>query len=100
MEALTGSQRTKLRGLAQKASPAIQVGKSGLTPEVLREFERALDRLELVKVRLPKLEAAQRRSFLNQLATSTGSELCGQVGHTASFFRRNPDPKKQVIALP
>ncbi len=97
---LTGGQRTYLRGLAQKQEPHVQLGRSGVTATVILEMNQALERWELVKVRLPPLERRQRQSWLQQLAEQTGAELAGQVGHTAAFYRQHPDEKKRTVRFP
>jgi|GEM_PF-650185 len=86
---LSGNDKHTLRGRAQTIKPALILGKEGVTPTVLKEFELALKRDGLVKIR-----AATSRDELKAqcraLAEGTGAEFLGTVGRTASFYRAKP----------
>lgn len=89
--ALSGNDKHVLRGRAQTIKPALILGKEGVTPAVLKEFELALKRDALVKIRA----AASRDELKLQcrtLAESSGAECLGTVGRTASFYRAKPMP--------
>ncbi|MCD8505876.1 MAG: ribosome assembly RNA-binding protein YhbY [Alkalibacterium thalassium] len=49
---LTGKQKRFLRAEAHDMSPLFQIGKNGLTVEMIREFEDSLENKELMKVQL------------------------------------------------
>lgn len=98
--ALTGQQRTHLRGLGQALKPMVMVGKEGASAAVLKELSGALDREELVKIRLPAIEREEREALVNSLCRETGAQLCGVLGHTATLFKRQADPLKRKIRLP
>ncbi|HNR51966.1 MAG TPA: YhbY family RNA-binding protein, partial [Deltaproteobacteria bacterium] len=42
-KSLTGAQRKYLRGLAHSLRPVVQAGKNGITPELLRAVDEALE---------------------------------------------------------
>ena len=50
-KSLTGAQRKYLRGLAHSLRPVVQAGKNGITPELLRAVDEALEHQELIKVK-------------------------------------------------
>lgn len=92
---LTGAQKTRLRGLGQTMPDILLVGRDGAAPEVTRQLDRELGRRELVKVRFTGGQDRRARAALQDvLAGATRSECVGAVGHTALFFRQNPDPSK------
>jgi len=95
---LTEKQRRHLRGLAHPLKPVILMGNSGLTPAVVAETDRALTDHELIKVRLPGLERAQRDAALADLATGTASTMVTRIGHVAVLYR--PHPELPRIILP
>ncbi|EKF51988.1 ribosome assembly RNA-binding protein YhbY [Lactococcus garvieae] len=49
---LTGKQKRYLRSLAVNIRPIVQIGKSGLTNEILTSIRHAADARELIKVNI------------------------------------------------
>lgn len=97
---LTGAQRTKLRGLGQTSPDNLLVGRDGAAASVISQLNRELANRELVKVRFTGGQDRKERAGLHDaLANATQSECVGAVGHTALFFRRNPDSALQKITL-
>ncbi|HOD35975.1 MAG TPA: YhbY family RNA-binding protein [Syntrophales bacterium] len=95
---LKGSEKKHLRGLAHGLKPLVQVGKKGLTDELVASVDLSLADHELVKVRF--LEFREEKKALSEtIAARTGSELAGLIGNVAVFFRSNPDPAKRRIKL-
>jgi len=97
---LTGAQKSFLRGLGQTLEPALKLGKGGLTPAFFGELQKQLRANELVKLRFLGAERDERATLCTQIADE-GRCLCiGSVGHTALFYRRNPEPAERSIDLP
>ena len=86
---LAGFQRKYLRGLAHEMKPSVQVGKPGITPEVVEAVTNALAQNELVKVSMRK--PPDKKTMAADLAERTDSILCGLVGHMIILYRRHPD---------
>ncbi len=97
---LTGAQRAFLRGLGQRLSPLLKLGREGGSPTVLAELDRLLQRDELVKVRFVNADRDERAALCERLAAELRADWVGAVGHTAVFFRQNADPARRQIALP
>ena len=98
MERLKGSQRKHLRGLAHAYRPLVQIGKEGLTENVVRAIDDALEAHELVKVKIAA-ERVDRERMVPVIEERTASECVGTVGHMAILYRRHPDPDKRKIVL-
>ena len=97
---LTGAQKSFLRGRGQTLEPALKLGKGGLTPAFFTELQKQLRAHELVKIRFLGVERDDRATLCDQIADE-GRCLCvGAVGHTALFYRRNPEPAERSIDLP
>jgi RNA-binding protein len=96
---LTGAQRKHLRGLAHGLEPAVRVGQKGLTGAVEREVDRALDRHELIKVKLAG-DRDERREQAEVLVRAAGARLVGTIGTIAILYRRHPDPAQRKVRLP
>ncbi len=95
---LTSSQRKKLRSLAHHLEPVVYIGKQGLTDAVVVAANRALNDHELIKVRFIEFKD-EKRPLTDQLASSTGSEVAGILGHVAILYREHPDPESRKIAF-
>lgn len=97
---LTGAQKSFLRGLGQKLEPALKLGKGGLTPAFFGELQKQLRANELVKLRFLGAEREERAALCTQIADEGRCVFIGAVGHTALFYRRNPEPAERSIDLP
>jgi len=96
---LKGSHRTYLRGLAHKLKPVIQVGRGGVSVEVLAAIDEALGCHELIKLKF--MEFKEQKAELSRLiAERTASELVGRIGNMAIFYRQHPEEDKRRIKLP
>jgi RNA-binding protein len=96
---LTGAQKTFLRGLGQQLEPVLKIGKAGLTPEFFRELQRQLDAHELIKLRFLGLERDERTARCAAIADQGRCVCVSAVGHTALFFRHQPDAARRRITL-
>ena len=97
---LTGAQKSHLRGLGQTLDPGLKVGRGGLTPEFFAELQKLLRAHELVKLRFLGTERNERAALCDRIADEGRCVLVGAVGHTALFYRQNPDPKVRQVKLP
>ena len=97
---LTGAQRSYLRGRGQTLEAGLKVGRGGLTPEFFVELQKLLRAHELVKLRFQGADREERAALCDQIADEGRCVCVGAVGHTALFYRQNPDPKARVIELP
>jgi RNA-binding protein len=81
--------------------PVLLVGQRGVTPTVVRELAQALDRHELVKIKFIECKVkSAKQQMAEELMATVDAHLIGMVGHTAIFFRSNPDPEKRKITPP
>ncbi|HEV7594682.1 MAG TPA: ribosome assembly RNA-binding protein YhbY [Gemmatimonadaceae bacterium] len=97
---MKGKERAALRAEAHHLSPTVHVGQHGLTPSVIGSLDDALRTRELVKVKLGNKDEVKPKDMANSLALATNSAVVQVIGHTATFFRENPDLDKKRGALP
>ena len=64
----------------------------------MSELEIALERHELLKVKVAAEDRETRDAMIAELAARTGAALIQRVGHTATLFRASTD--KPQIELP
>lgn len=97
---MKGSERADLRAEAHHLSAKVHVGQHGLTPALIASLDDALRTHELVKVKLGRNVELKAKDAAAQLAESTDSEVVQVIGHTATFYRDNPELKKKKGELP
>jgi RNA-binding protein len=95
---LTSKQRSYLRGLANTIQPIFQVGKGGISENMIKQFDEALEARELVKATALKNSAAEVRELCEELASLTGSEVVQVIGNKFVLYRESKENKS--IFLP
>lgn len=96
---LTSKQRAYLRSLAVNEDTILMVGKSGMSPEVIKQADDALEKRELIKGRvLPESSPMTSREAAEAIAQETGSDVVQVIGSRFVLYRKKKkDPK---IVLP
>ncbi len=87
----------------KEEGPTIWVGKDGLSPQLLGEFEKQLERTKMVKIRiLPNALHGEvtAKSIAENAAKQTSSALVEVRGHVFILYRRRkktqtPDTLKE-----
>ena len=96
---LSQSQRQFLRKLAHDLKPLVNIGKNGLSDNLLDSANIALDSHELVKVKFYDFKD-EKRELADELAGQLRAELIYVIGNTAILYRRQSDADKRKINLP
>ena len=96
---LTSKQRAYLRSLAVNEDTILMVGKSGMSPELIKQADDALEKRELIKGRvLPESSPMTSREAAEAIAQETGSDVVQVIGSRFVLYRKKKkDPK---IVLP
>lgn len=96
---LTSKQRAYLRSLAVNEDTILMVGKSGMSPEVIKQADDALEKRELIKGRvLVETSPLSPREAAEDIACQTGSDVVQVIGSKFVLYRKKKkDPK---IVLP
>jgi RNA-binding protein len=94
---LTGKQKRYLRSLAVKITPSLQVGKLGISDNVVLQLEEALTARELTKVRVISSSPVNVNDAASILSERTESEIVQVIGHSIVLYRQGEKPE---ISLP
>ena len=86
---LTSKQRAYLRSLANSARPILQVGKEGISENIIKQVDDALTARELIKGKVLETAPGFAGEIAAQLAEATGSEVVQVIGMRFVLFRRN-----------
>ena len=95
---ITSKQRAYLRGLANDLSPIMQIGKGGLTENMLKTFSDALEARELIKLTVLENSGENPKELLQGLAAQLGAEPVAATGRKIVLYRASE--KKPTIELP
>ena len=94
---LTSKQRAQLRALANPIETILQVGKSGVGEQLIKQVDDALTARELLKLRVLETAPGSVREIAEELAQATNADVVQTIGTRFVLYRRNN--KKPVIEL-
>ncbi|HLR08274.1 MAG TPA: ribosome assembly RNA-binding protein YhbY [Bacillota bacterium] len=95
---LSGKQKRFLRAQANHIKPIFQVGKTGVTDNMIKQIDDALEKRELIKVSVLQNCLEDKEVVAEKLATDTGSELVQIIGKNIVLYKESTDNKQ--IELP
>lgn len=84
---MTTKQRSKLRSLAQNIEPVGQVGKGGLSENMISGLSDALEKRELVKITVLNNAEDDISDIAAELAEKLGAEVVCIIGHKVVLYR-------------
>ena len=98
---LTSKQRAQLRGLANTIDTIVQVGKDGITENVIAQVNEALEARELIKGRvLDNNIEYDARLAAEELAAATRSQVVQVIGSKFVLYREtHSKPKEKRFEL-
>ena len=96
---LNNRQKRYLKGKAHALSPAVTVGNRGLTKSVRVEIGNALERHELIKVKIPAGARGDRQALADHLSASISAETIALTGRVVILFKITPKKKDSLGTL-
>lgn len=91
---ITGKQRAKLRGMANQISALYQIGKDGITENILKQFEDALEARELIKVHILESALLDTREAADDIAKRLNAEAVQAIGSKFVLYRKSKNNPK------
>ena len=91
MEMVNSFQAKYLRGLAHKLKPVVFIGQKGLTPTVIQSTEEALNRHELIKIKVRVDKGAEAEAIGEDLARRVPCHLVKRIGKVLIVFAPSPE---------
>lgn len=86
---LTSKQRAQLRSMANGIDTILQVGKDGLTENLIRQANEALEARELIKGRVLDSSLLTAREACEKLCRATRSEPVQVIGSRFVLYRKS-----------
>ncbi|MBW6408809.1 ribosome assembly RNA-binding protein YhbY [Clostridium weizhouense] len=95
---LTGKQRAYLRGLANDIVPIFQVGKNGIEENFLKQVTQALEKRELIKIKVLENSGLDTRETSDLICKSIRCEGVQAIGNKMVLYKKSKNKPK--IELP
>ena len=96
---MTSRQRSRLRAAAASLQPIAQIGKGGISENVLKSLSDALEARELIKITvLPAAEESARETG-DRLAELLKAECVAAIGRRVILYRRSSRPDFEHIGI-
>lgn len=91
---LTSKQRAYLRSLAVNIDTIFQIGKGGITEEMCRQLNNALEARELIKIKILDNCAWTPREAADAVSEVTESEVVSVIGKKFVLYKESTENKK------
>lgn len=94
---LTSKQRAQLKGIAAGLDTIVQIGKGGITENVINQVSGALAAREIIKGRVLENSLLTAREACDALSETCGAEQVQVIGSKFVLYKRNPKEPKIVL---
>lgn len=94
---LTSKQRAYLRALANTKSAIFQIGKGGITDELLNELDVALEKRELIKITVLETSFMSTRGACDEVCKKIGADGVQCIGNKFVIYRESKENKEIVL---
>ena len=91
---LTSKQRAYLRGLANNIPAIMQIGKGGISENLVKTVSDALEARELIKLSVLENSMQTPREAADEMAETVGADVVGVVGRKVILYRESVNNKK------
>lgn len=86
---MTSKERAYWRGQANSLEPIIQIGKEGISDNLITQIDDTLDARELLKIRVHLETAPQSpKELANRLAEALGADVIQVIGGVIVLYRK------------
>ena len=96
---LTSKQRAQLRGIANTIDTIVHIGKDGITDNLVKQVNDALEAREIIKCKVQENSMLTAREACDQLSRLTRSEQVQVIGTKFVLYRQHYDKSKRKIQL-
>lgn len=90
---LNSRQRAQLRSLANDYETILQIGKSGISDNTIKQVNDALEARELIKLRVLEACPLTSREAADELANAVKCDVVQVIGSRFILYRESKDNK-------
>ena len=91
---LNSKDRAYLRSLANTIEPVLQVGKSGINNNLIKQVNDALEARELIKITVLETAPEDANDVAIELSNSTNSIVVQVLGRKITLYRKRKKDSK------
>ena len=91
---ITGKQRSYLKSLAHDLKPIINIGKNSLTDEVIEAIDEALEKRELIKIKILNNNLDDNNEIVDEAMEKLNCEFVSHLGNIFTIYRESKNNKK------
>lgn len=96
---LTSKQRAQLRGIANSIDTIVIIGKDGITENLAKQANDALEAREIIKCKVLENSMLTAREACEELSRLTRSKQVQVIGTKFVLYRQHYDKSKRKIEL-
>ena len=84
-------QLKELRSKARLLEAKIQIGKNGITPNLITQINNQLEKNKIVKIKALKSSLANKsmKEIVEEIVNKTNSTLVNSIGFTLTIYKKN-----------
>lgn len=94
---MTSKQRAYLRSLANTLEPIFQIGKSGISENLIQQLSDALDARELIKIHVLETAPDTAKILGIEISNLTNSTLVQTIGNKITLFKQKEKNSKYEL---
>lgn len=94
---LTGKQKRFLRSQAHHEKPLFQVGKSGVTENMVEQIKETLEKRELIKVKILQNCLEDKDVVAETIAEATEAHIVQIIGNNLVFYKESIEHKEIIL---
>ncbi|MBP3501879.1 MAG: ribosome assembly RNA-binding protein YhbY [Clostridia bacterium] len=94
---MTSKQRAYLRSLANKLEPIFQIGKMGISENLINQLSDALEARELIKITVLETAPDTTKDIAIEISEKTNSTLVQTIGNKITLFKQKQKNSKYEL---
>ena len=94
---MTSKQRAYLRSLANTLEPIFQIGKSGISENLIQQLSDALDARELIKIHVLETAPDTAKNLGIEISNLTNSTLVQTIRNKITLFKQKEKNSKYEL---
>ena len=94
---ITSKQRAKLKSISHNIKPIINIGKNGISDNLMIQINDLLEAREIIKIKILSNNLDKSKNLINSIIKETNSEFIQFLGNIITIYRKSK--KNQKIEL-